>query len=165
MLVEEIATVVHVDGALADVESLVKSSCHGCKQQDSCGSGQVAKAFPSRRLQLRVTHHYNDLRVGEEVVVGLQQNSLLSSAAIVYLLPLLFIIVAGGFAQSLMVEQWQMAEPWALLVTAISGVCGWLLARYHQQQHLVKQGLQARIVRRCSQAVVVEPYRNIDLIN
>ena len=48
-MIEEQARVIAIDKNKITVESIVKSSCSGCQQIDSCGSGQIAKAIPHKK--------------------------------------------------------------------------------------------------------------------
>ncbi|NMP17675.1 SoxR reducing system RseC family protein [Thalassotalea sp. Y01] len=155
-MIEETAFVTRIDGARADVESQVKSSCHGCQQQDNCGSGQVAKAFPHRRMTLTVEHNINDLQVGDEVVIALDEKSLISSAAVVYLWPLMALILGAAVAQLYLVEQLGMAEPWALLMALSCAYMGWSLARRQQRGKLNQQNLQPKILRRCHDKLITK---------
>jgi|GEM_PF-1808661 sigma-E factor negative regulatory protein RseC len=47
-MVEEIATVVAVESGGVWLQTRSQSSCSACSAQDSCSSGQVAKAFTAR---------------------------------------------------------------------------------------------------------------------
>ena len=51
-MIEEQATVTFIDDDNVTVTSDIKSACGGCQQIDNCGSGQVAKAFPQKKLSL-----------------------------------------------------------------------------------------------------------------
>ena len=91
---EELATVVAIEGDHAWVECERRSACSGCQQQSNCGTGTVAKAFPLKapRLRVRLTA---EVRVGQQVRLGIPQESLLRGAALVYVLPL-FCLLAGA---------------------------------------------------------------------
>lgn len=90
---EELATVVAIEGDHAWVECERRSACSGCQQQSNCGTGTVAKAFPLKapRLRVRLTAK---VRVGQQIRLGIPQESLLRGAALVYVLPL-FCLLAG----------------------------------------------------------------------
>ena len=99
-LVEGIARVVSVDGAVAWLEPEQGPSCAGCASQ-GCGArglGTVASRLAARRFPL--TGH-PDLRVGDRVVVGVRGDALLKAALTAYALPLAAMLGAGVFAQSL----------------------------------------------------------------
>ena len=99
-LVEGIARVVGVDGAVAWLEPEQGPSCAGCASL-GCGArglGTVASRLAARRFPL--TGHL-DLRVGDRVVVGVRGDALLKAALTAYALPLVAMLGAGGLAQSL----------------------------------------------------------------
>ena len=82
---EELATVVAIEGDHAWVVCERRSACSGCQQQSNCGTGTVAKAFPLKapRLRVRLTA---EVRVGQQVRLGIPQESLLRGAALVTML-------------------------------------------------------------------------------
>jgi len=53
-MIEEQATVVAINDNNVTVTSDIKSACSGCQQVDNCGSGQVAKAFPQKKLSMNL---------------------------------------------------------------------------------------------------------------
>ena len=78
-MVEGIAHVVAVDGAVAWLVPEQTTSCGGCASASACGAkgiGTTASRLEARRFQL-----VNDigLRVGERVVVGIRENALLKA--------------------------------------------------------------------------------------
>lgn len=85
-IAESTARVVALDGDVAWLEPVPQASCSGCVSAGLCGtkSGN-AKRMLAKRFALP-----NDaaLRVGEQVVVGLSQQSLLRASAVAYGLPL-----------------------------------------------------------------------------
>lgn len=91
---EELATVVAIEGDHVWVECERRSACSGCQQQSNCGTGTVAKAFPLRAQRLRVKMT-TEVRVGQQIRLGIPQQSLLRGAALVYVLPL-FCLLAGA---------------------------------------------------------------------
>ncbi len=96
---EELATVVAIEGDHAWVECERRSACSGCQQQSGCGTGTVAKAFPLKapRLRVRLTA---EVRIGQQVRLGIPQASLLRGAALVYVLPLFCLLVGALLGSS-----------------------------------------------------------------
>ncbi|MDN3652115.1 SoxR reducing system RseC family protein [Thalassotalea ponticola] len=150
-MIEETAFVTRVNGGIADVESMVKSSCSGCQQQQSCGSGQVANAFPQKRVVFSVEHDIDNLAVGDEVVIALDEKAMLATAFVVYLWPLFGLLIGAVVSQLWIAERMQYSELWAVLGAMLSAVCGWWLAKRHQRKK-DQQGLRPHIVRRCNQS-------------
>ncbi|WP_429011112.1 SoxR reducing system RseC family protein [Aeromonas allosaccharophila] len=126
---EELATVVAIEGDHAWVECERRSACSGCQQQSSCGTGTVAKAFPLKapRLRVRLTA---EVRIGQQVRLGIPQASLLRGAALVYVLPLFCLLVGALLGQLWLVPLLSGGEGITILCCLLGGVLGFLLVRY-----------------------------------
>ena len=133
-MIEETAVVVEVNGDQVLVESEIKSACSSCQQVSSCGSGQVAKAFPSKKVQYSIASN-KSLSVGDRVVIGLSESVVLSAAWQVYLWPIFGLILGGVIGQLVLVEQWAMHEFFGLAVSLLGGYLGFRVARKAQCQH------------------------------
>ncbi|MGC3873042.1 SoxR reducing system RseC family protein [Halomonas sp. GXIMD04776] len=123
---EERAVVVALFAGGAWVEARPQDGCHGCTQQ-GCGAGLVA------RRRLRHLSLYTDapLRVGDRVRLGLPARGFLYSALVVYGVPLLIAITAGGLA-----ERWVSLGNMAVPLVFVGGLLvGSLLSRYWLQRH------------------------------
>ena len=118
---EELATVVAIEGDHAWVECERRSACSGCQQQSNCGTGTVAKAFPLKapRLRVRLTA---EVRVGQQVRLGIPQESLLRGAALVYVLPL-FCLLAGALLGQLWLARCSRAGRELPFSAACWGAC------------------------------------------
>jgi len=133
-VIEEQAKVVSIeDNSTFIVESTVKSTCSGCQQLESCGSGQISKAFPQKKLTYRL-HSDEIVNVGDNVVIGLSESILLSSAWQVYMWPLLGLISASLLAQWLLVDTLFAHELFALMIGVLGGYIGFIAAKSKQAQ-------------------------------
>ncbi|MFM5181998.1 SoxR reducing system RseC family protein [Aeromonas veronii] len=126
---EELATVVAIEGDHAWVECERRSACSGCQQQSNCGTGTVAKAFPLKapRLRVRLTA---EVRVGQQVRLGIPQESLLRGAALVYVLPLFCLLAGALLGQLWLAPLFSGGEGITILCCLLGGVLGFLLVRY-----------------------------------
>ena len=117
-LVEGIARVVGVHGAVAWLEPEQGGTCAHCASSAACGSkglGTLANRLEARRFP--ITGH-PDLAVGDRVVVGVRGDTLVKAALITYAIPLGLLFVAGGLAQ------WAAGSD---AVTLAASICGLLL--------------------------------------
>ena len=152
-MIEELATVTIVDEDMVTVTSQIKSSCSGCAQVDTCGSGQIAKVLPKRQLTLTVYYPNNTkptnakLAVGDCVVLGLPERDVLSSAGQVYLLPLVGLVSFSAVGQWLLNNKVLGHELLALGLGVIGGYIGFKLAKFNQTQSRQAVKLQPRILR------------------
>jgi len=134
-MIEEQAKVISIDRNVIIVESTVKSTCSSCSQMDSCGSGQIAKAFPQKQLTYTL---FNDqpVSIGDMVVIGLSEKLLLSAAWQVYLWPLIGLIIASSMGQWLMLKEIITYELIAVVLGLLGGYLGFFFARKQQMKLL-----------------------------
>jgi len=150
-VIEELATVTVVAQKTITITSQIKSSCSGCAQVDTCGSGQIAKAIPQRQLTLTLPYPKNlggrSLNVGDCIILGLPENNILASAGQVYLLPLSGLIVSSALGQWLVNQHVLEHELLAFGIGLIGGYLGYRLAKYRQTQGKQSLKLQPQILR------------------
>ncbi|KXF80166.1 SoxR reducing system RseC family protein [Enterovibrio coralii] len=77
-----------------------KTSCGSCASKSSCGTGIVNNALPGKVLDIRVPSD-KPLAVGSIIEIGLEEQTVLKSAAVVYVLPLVFAMIGAFFGQFL----------------------------------------------------------------
>lgn len=145
-MIEESATVVAIAQNNITVTSELKSACSGCQQVDNCGSGQVAKAFPQKQLTLTVKSTL-PVKLGDNVILGLNESALLSSAWQVYLWPLIGLILASWLGQWLLNQRVLSHEFFAIIFAIVGGYIGFFLAKKRQQKQEQCQKLAPKIVR------------------
>ena len=129
-MIKETATVAAINHQDITVVSELKSACSGCQQVEQCGSGQVANAFPTKKLSLTLKSELS-LNIGDKVVLGLNESALLSSAWQVYFLPLLGLILAAWLGQWLVITA-LIPELIAITIAGLGAVLGFYLAKYLQ---------------------------------
>lgn len=86
-MIEENAAVVELDGEYAVVETIRKSTCGSCEANKACGTAALSKVVGARanRMRLRNTIH---ARVGDSIILGLQEQAMLQTSFLFYLTPL-----------------------------------------------------------------------------
>jgi sigma-E factor negative regulatory protein RseC len=96
-MIEEQAIVVDSEGGYVWVQTQRKSSCESCSVKGGCGTGVLAKVLGTKVNQIKCLNN-KQLKIGDQVVIGIDENALLSGSFLVYLLPLLLMLVSGGLA-------------------------------------------------------------------
>lgn len=96
-MLEQPAHVIECSEAGVWVEPVAPAGCTVCAGQ-RCASRQLVEFFQRRPRRYRVESALS-LSVGDRVVVGLPEGSLLRSVFFVYGLPLIFILTGAGLAQ------------------------------------------------------------------
>jgi len=130
-MIKELAKVTAIDNECITVESTVKSSCSGCKQVDSCGSGQIAKAFPQKKLTTKISSSL-PVSLGDTVVIGLSEEILIKSAWQVYMWPLIGLILGAFIGQWLIDSAFLTHEIFAILLAIMLGYLGFYCAKTQQ---------------------------------
>lgn len=97
-MIEQKATVISRDIHQVWVEAERQSTCGQCQARKGCGTGLLAKHVGQRfsRIALKTSQ---DLRVGQQVMVTIPEQALLSGAVMMYLLPLLLMFVTAALAR------------------------------------------------------------------
>ena len=146
-MIEETARVTAIaENSKIKVISEVKSTCSSCQQVDTCGSGQVAKAFPVKNLELEVACNL-PVKVGDNVVIGLSEKVLLSTAWQVYCWPLLGLIFFSYLGQWMIEQQALVHEFLAIILGIFGGYIGFVLAKKHQKISTRQQALAPVVLR------------------
>ncbi len=127
-MIESVATVVAVAEDRAQVECRRTTACGHCQQQESCGVGAMAKAMPGRPQLLEVALTM-PVSVGQQIRIGIPERSLLKSALLVYMVPLLFLLL-GALAGKWGAQWLSLAEEAPEILGALlGGALGFLIAR------------------------------------
>ena len=127
-MITTLAEVIEVQEQQIIVRCQRKSACNACASRDSCVSNTLASAMPSKAFTLAVATN-KQVPVGSIVEIGMQETVLVKSAVWIYLLPLIFFILAA--LASHMASQNELI---VIAVSFISGAVGFYLAKYKTAQ-------------------------------
>lgn len=148
--VEAIARVVRIEDGLAWFEPEQTTSCGHCASAAQCGAkgiGSLASRVELRRFRL---DNATGLGIGERVVVGVDERSLLRASLTAYALPLLAALAIGALAQAL------FASDLATMMSMAFGLAAGLLASGRVARRLAARGeLEPRFLRRAQTAGAV----------
>jgi sigma-E factor negative regulatory protein RseC len=148
-MIKELANVIAIEAGQITVESQIKSTCSGCAQVDTCGSGQIAKALPQAKLSLILPYDKvsgETLKNGDCVVLALPEKHILTSASQVYLFPILGLITFSALGQWLLKQQILSHELFALGLGITGGYLGYKLAQFQQKHGKHSEKLQPKII-------------------
>ncbi|MCS2155360.1 SoxR-reducing system protein RseC [Scandinavium goeteborgense] len=122
-MIKEWATVISWGDGVAKVSCDVKSSCSSCSSRAGCGSRVLNKLGPQTEHTITVPSA-EPLVVGQKVELGISEGSLLTSAVLVYMTPLLGLFVMAAVFQLLF-----SSDLAAFAGGILGGVGGFLIAR------------------------------------
>ena len=146
-MIEETASVVAVEGQYALMQTQRQSACHSCSVKTGCGTSVISQVVGQRSSQFKVENTL-DVKVGDEVVIGLMENSLVKGSLLVYALPIVLMLIAGLFgdflAQNYHFNRDLLGSGFALTGFVISlPLIRWVISRT-----ALKQQMQPRMIRK-----------------
>ena len=97
-MITENAIVVSIENNQTWIETQRKSACGQCSANKGCGTSVLSKVIGNKLSKMKAINKIN-AQVGDEVVVGLNEQSLLKGAFMTYLLPLLYLFLFSFFGQ------------------------------------------------------------------
>lgn len=159
-MLEENAQVTAVQGDEVWVEAERRSSCSSCAVRGGCGSAALAKVLGQRRSRVRALSDI-PLRVGDRVVVGIQEQAVVRGSLAVYAVPLLLLLLGAllgelGASRSL----WHNAELASLLlgVAGLAGGLWWLklFSRRIRRSAAYQPVVLRRLAKSAEQLIAVE---------
>ncbi|WP_428773037.1 SoxR reducing system RseC family protein [Vibrio sp.] len=115
-------------GYQLELDCQQQTSCSSCASQKSCGTGVVSKAIGNRNLHWSLNTD-QPVKVGQVVEIGLPERSLLQSAALVYLLPLIMLMMGAGLASTILAPWLNLGEGIVILAAFASAAAGVLMAK------------------------------------
>lgn len=122
-MIKEWATVIAWDNGMAQVSCDVKTSCNSCSSRAGCGTRVLNKLGPQTSHTISVPSA-QPLVAGQKVELGITESSLLGSAMLVYMSPLIGLFVVASLFQVLF-----GSDIAALSGAILGGVGGFLIAK------------------------------------
>ncbi|HDY7788107.1 TPA: SoxR reducing system RseC family protein [Vibrio vulnificus] len=123
-----------------------QTSCSSCSSQKSCGTGVVSKAFGNKSLLWHLDTQRR-LHVGQVVEIGIPEQSLLQSAMLVYLLPIVAMLLGALFGHLVLSPWLEMGEGAVVLTSMLFAFIGILLAKKLAQPLEQKSAAQVELMR------------------
>jgi sigma-E factor negative regulatory protein RseC len=100
-MIEERAVILSLDNLSgipsATLEIERKSACGLCGQTRGCGNSIWGKLFAHQSTAFKAQNHIN-AKVGQSVIVGINESALLKSALLLYILPLVTLFLGALLA-------------------------------------------------------------------
>lgn len=99
-MMREWATVVAWQDGIATLHTEAKTSCTSCSARKGCGSHMLNQLGPKNAHVMEI-HSDKPLQPGQRVELGIRESSLLGSALLVYMTPLLGLFLLASLFQAL----------------------------------------------------------------
>ena len=122
-MVEQQATVVDVNGDLARISIERQSTCGGCASKSSCGTGVLGKMMGNKTVLMTVKNPLA-AKIGDKVMIGIQEGLLLKGSFMAYSLPLILMML-GAYVGELLNEAYALTV--IDLMQIVFGFLGFML--------------------------------------
>jgi sigma-E factor negative regulatory protein RseC len=150
-MIEETATVVAATPDFIWVEAKARSACSTCGSQSGCSTSSLSKLFGVRQQHIRLPNTFG-ARTGEQVVIGVEDQVMVTASLAAYILPIVLMIATAITADSYGLSDMQQA------VVALAGLllgllgAGVLTGSYHMKRYF-----QPQLLRKAVQPLTVSP--------
>lgn len=95
-MIEERVTVERLDAGHAWVVAGSREGCPRCEAGQGCGGGVLGKMTRQKVRRVRVRNPLTNLRIGDAVIIGLDESALMTASIVMYLVPLLLMLAGGS---------------------------------------------------------------------
>ena len=140
-MLEQQARVKQVVDNQAILELQQQSACQSCQMSGACGTSSLARLIGFKPRPLTIENRYN-LKAGDLVTVGIEENAMLVAGLLTYLLPLLAL-----FVFALIVDLLFAGNNLLTTLAALAGLLlGFRFSAWVSRQRLGER-LQPRVIR------------------
>ena len=136
-MIEEPGVVVAVDVDGVWIATQRKSTCGSCSAKLACGQGLLNTMSGHKKPHTIKVSTDLQLCEGEQVTLTVSQQSLVRSAFLVYMLPLLFMFMAAFAAHA-----FSVAEPWIILAAVLGFASGAVTVRLYSDRFMSEEAVQ-----------------------
>lgn len=140
-MIEESGTVLSVEEGFADVETIRTSSCTSCRARHGCGHHAIAQVSSSNRMRMKAINSF-DLKVGQRVIVGIPEDTLLQASFWMYFIPLIG-LVGGATLPSL----WHASNGVSVIISILGFVGGLWLAKKKSATEINNPNFYPKVLR------------------
>jgi sigma-E factor negative regulatory protein RseC len=126
---------------MASIEVVRKSACGLCGQTSGCGNAFWGKLFAHKASSFKAQNHIN-AKVGQSVIVGIDEAAVMKSALILYLVPLATMLL-GAILAAQMID----TDLTAMLGAGVGLVLGYFWVKGHIAGHAYYHNHQPKILR------------------
>lgn len=125
-MIEERAQVVAIDKSSVWVEAKRESACGRCAAGKGCGNAVFQKLFGNKLSVLPVISNNPtnpiDVSVGDEVVIGVEENAVVKNSLAVYAIPVVTIIIFAAIGETFANDAVSISKDLASITGALVGL-------------------------------------------
>ena len=141
-MIEENAVVIDVNEQQVLLETQRQSACQSCSVKSGCGTSTLSKVVGNRSSQFAVDKTL-DVKMGDTVVVAIDENALVQGSLLIYLFPLIFMMMFG-----ILVEYYFTNELFTIMSVITGFVFAMILVRKVMSNSGLKKSIQPHLIRK-----------------
>lgn len=152
IVIEEQAQVVELNNEGVWVETQRRSACGQCAANKGCGTATLSRVLGNKRSRVRALNPQDTpVAVGDEVVIGIQEQALLRGSFTLYILPLLALF-GFGLLGSVLAKQFSLsqADAFSALFGLLGLAIGFLGVKWYSHAIRADARFQPVLLRRVS---------------
>lgn len=135
-MIKNLAQIERISAAYLTVSCQQQSSCKACATRTSCGTGVLSNVMPSRKHVFQVARPADlsiRAKVGDWIEIGLEEESLIKGALLLYVMPLIAMLIFAIVGYYL-----THSEVGSILFSFLGLSSGLLVARYQSKKMVDK---------------------------
>lgn len=110
-MIEEQARVVAIEGDDIWIETQRRSACGQCAANKGCGTAVLGRVLGVKRNIVRILNPSDTkVSIGDEIIVGIQEQALVRGSLAIYIVPLLMLFLFGYLGE-LLASQLHSSSP------------------------------------------------------
>ncbi len=122
-MIEEHAQVIALENNDVWVETQRRSACGQCAANKGCGTATLARVLGNKRSRVRTLNpQATSVTVGDEVIIGINEQALVRGSLAVYTVPLLMLFVFGFLGQLLSTQLLMTNQDILPIILGLSGL-------------------------------------------
>ena len=125
-MIEEKAVVIFKEDDQVSVEIMRTKPCGLCGKTQGCGNSIWGKIFSHKRNKLSIKNNIG-VKVGDRVMLTIEENYLLRSSLLLYGLPLLFLFIGMVFMDTITQKN---SDLWVLVGAIFGMLSGLILVKF-----------------------------------
>ncbi len=158
-MIEEQAVVIAIESSqvdnrnLATLEIVRHVPCGICGQTRGCGNSLWGRFFSHKTIAFKANNAIN-ARVGDGVVVGIDEQVVLKSALLLYALPLATMMIGALLSSAVVAKSSSQADLYALTGAIVGLILGFVWVKVHAASRNYSLQIQPVILRLSNQSTV-----------
>jgi sigma-E factor negative regulatory protein RseC len=153
-MLEETGYVISKENDYIWVETARKSACQSCMVSKGCGTSVISKLYGDKVSRFR-TRNTMDARVGDEIVIGMQEGGLIKGSLVVYALPLVLLLLFAILTEQFVGVSSHNSELLVVLAGITGLISGFVIVRWFSRRIANDARYQPVILRRTGRHVSV----------